>query len=49
MPFGKSNSVLKEEPFDQNQNSKVLKNIFKGNVFGFVQADIEVPDELYDK
>lgn len=49
MPFGKNNSVLKEEPFDQNQNSKVLKDVFKGNVFGFVQVDIEVPDELYDK
>ena len=49
MPFGKNNSVLKEEPFDENQNSKVLKDVFKGNVFGFVQVDIEVPDEFYDK
>ena len=37
------------KPFDQKRIAKFSKDVLKGNVFGFAQVDIEVPDELYDK
>ena len=30
------------------KTAKVSKDVLKGKVFGFVQVDIEVPDELHD-
>ena len=37
------------KPFDQKRIAKFSRDVLKGNVFGFAQVDIEVPDELYDK
>ena len=40
---------MNENSFDQKQILKFSRDILKGKVFLFVQVDIEVPDELYDK
>ena len=40
---------VNKKPFDQKRIAKFSKNVLKENVFGFAQADIEVPDKLYDK
>lgn len=39
---------MDEKPFDQKGNEKFSKDVLKRKVFRFVQADIEVPDKLYD-
>ena len=49
MPCGKDTSVVNKKPFDQKQSAKFSKDVLKGKVFGSVQVDIEVPDELNDK
>ena len=49
IPCGEDTLLLNKEPFDQKQIAKFSKNVLKGKGFGFVQVDIEVPDELYDK
>ena len=49
MPCGKDTLVVNKKPFDQKRIAKFSKDVLKGNVFGFAQVDIEVPDELYDK
>ena len=49
MPCGKDTLGLNNKPFDQKQIGQFSKDVLKGNVFGFVQVDIEVPDEFYDK
>ena len=49
MPCGKETLTVNRKPYDQKQIAKFSKDAFKGNVFGFVQVDIEVPDELYGK
>ena len=49
MPCGKETLVVNKMPFDQKRIAKFSKYGLKGNVFGFAQVDIEVPDELYDK
>ena len=41
--------VVNKKPFDQKRIAEFSKESLKGNFFGFVQVDIEVPDELYDK
>ena len=40
---------VNEKPFHQKGIAKFSKKVLKGKFFGFVQVDIEVPDELYDK
>ena len=49
VPCGKDTLVVKKKLYDQKRNAKFSENVLKGNVFGFAQVDIEVPDELYDK
>ena len=49
MPCGKETLIVNKMPFDQKRIAKFSKDVLKGNVFGFAQVDIEVPDELYDK
>ena len=49
MPCGKDTLVVNKKPFEQKRITKFSKDILKGNVFGFLQVDIEVPDELYDR
>ena len=49
MHCGKDTLVVKNKPFDQKRIAKFSKDVSKGKVFGFVQDDIEVPDEVYDK
>ena len=49
MPCGKETLTVNRKPYDQKQIAKFSKDAFNGNVFGFVQVDIEVPDELYGK
>ena len=48
MPCGKDTLVVNEKPFDQKRIAKFSKEVLKRKVLGFVQVDIEVPDELYD-
>ena len=49
MPCGQDTPILSKKPFDQKRTTKSSRNVLKGKVFGFVQVDIEVPDEIYDK
>ena len=49
MRCGKDTLVVNKKPFDQKRIAKFSKDVLKGNIFGFAQVDIEVPDELYDK
>ena len=49
MPCGKGTLVVNKKPYDQKHIAKFSRDVLKGNVFGFVRVDIEVPDELYDK
>ena len=49
MPCGKDTLVVKKKPYDQKRIAKFSRDVLKGKVFGFAQADIEVPDELYEK
>ena len=49
MPCGKDTPDVKKKPYDQKRIAKFSEDVLKGNVFGFAQADIEVPGELYDK
>ena len=49
MRCGKDMLVVNKKPFDQKRIAKFSKDVLKGNIFGFAQVDIEVPDELYDK
>ena len=49
MPCGKDTLIVNKKPFHQKRIAKFSRDILKGKVFGFSQADIEVPDELYDK
>ena len=48
MPCGKETLVVNKKPFDQKRITKFSRHVLKGKVFGFVQVDIEVPDEVYD-
>ena len=47
MPRGKDMLVVNEKPFDQKRIAKCLKDVLKGNVFRFVQVDIELFNKLY--
>ena len=49
MPCGKDKLVVNKKPYDQKRIAKFSMDVLKGNIFGFAQVDIEVPDELYDK
>ena len=49
MLCGKDTLVVNKKPFDQIRTAKFSKDIVKRKVFRFLQVDIEVPDELYDK
>ena len=49
MPCGKDTLVVNQKPFDQRRIAKFSKDVLKGEVFGFTQVDIEVPDKLCDK
>ena len=49
MPCGKDTLAVNKKPFKQKEIGKFSKGVLKGNVFGFAQVDIEVPDDLYDK
>ena len=49
IPCGKDTRVVKKKPYDQKLIENFSRNVLKGKVFGFVQVDIEVPEELYDK
>ena len=49
MPCGKETLVVNSKPFHQNRIAKFSKNVSEEKVFGFVQVQIEVPDEFYDK
>ena len=49
MPCGKDMLDVNKNLFDQKQIAKFSKDVLKGKVFGFVQVDIEVPNELYDQ
>ena len=44
MPCGKDTLVVNKKPFDRKRIAKFSKDVLKGNVFGFTQADFEVPD-----
>ena len=49
MLCGKDRLLVNKKPFDQKRIVKFSKGVLKQKVFGFVQVDIEVSDELYDK
>ena len=49
MLCGKGRLLVNKKPFDQKRIVKFSKGVLKQKVFGFVQVDIEVSDELYDK
>ena len=41
--------VVNKKPYDQKRIAKFSRDVLKRKVFGFVQVDIEVSDELCDK
>ena len=49
MPCVKDTLFVNKNLFGQKRIAKFSRNVLKGKVLGFAQADIEVPDELYDK
>ena len=49
MPYGKDTLVVNKKLFDQKRIVKFSKDVLKGNVLGFAQVDIEVPEQLYHK
>ena len=49
MPCGKDTLVVNKKPFEQKRIVTFSRGVLRGKVFGFVQVDIEVPDDLYDK
>ena len=49
MPCGKDTLVVNKKLFDQKRITKFSKDVVKLEVYGFVQVDIEVPNDLYDK
>ena len=49
MPCGKDTLVVNKNAYDQKRIATFSRDVLKGNIFGFVQVDIEVPDEFYDK
>ena len=46
MPCGKDTVIVNHKPFHQKRIAKSSKDVLKEKGFGFVQVDIEVPDEL---
>ena len=47
--LGKDTLVVNEKQFNQKWIKKFSKHVLRGKVFGFVQVDIDVHEELYDK
>ena len=47
--LGKDTLVVNEKQFNQKWIKKFSKHVLKGKVFEFVQVDIDVHEELYDK
>ena len=48
IPFSKDMLIVNKKLFDQERIAK-FSIVLKGNVFGFAQVEIEVPDEFYEK
>ena len=48
MLCGKDTLVVNKKPFELKRIVKLSRSVLRRKVFGFVQVDIEVPDELYD-
>ena len=49
MRCGGETLAVNRKPYDQKRIAKFSKDLLKGKVFGFMQVDIEVTDELYGK
>ena len=49
MPCGKDTLVVNKKPFEQKRFVKFSRSVLRGKVFGFVQVDNEVPEDLYGK
>ena len=49
IPCDKDTLVVSKKPFDQKRIAKFSRDVLKGEVFGFAQVDIDLPDKLYDK
>lgn len=49
MPCRKDTLVVKETPFDQKRIAKCSTDVLEQKVFEVAHADIELPDELYNK
>ena len=49
IPCSKDTLTVNKKLLDQKRIAKFSRDVLKGNVFGFAQVDIEVPDELYEK
>lgn len=49
MSCGKDVMVVNKKSFDKKQISNFSRYVLKGEVFGFAQGNIEVPNEIYQK
>ena len=49
MPCGRDTLAVSKTPFEQKRIVKFSRAVLRGKVFGLVQVDIEVPNDLYDK
>ena len=49
MPCGKEEYVGVENPKDSKTIEKICKHVINGDLFGFFQVDIHVPEELMEK
>ena len=49
MSCGKDTLIVNKRSLYQKRIANYSRDVLKGKVLGFAQADIEVPDEIYDK
>ena len=49
MPCGKEKLIKVTKPGDKRNINRLNKKVLKETLFGFVQVDIEVPDDLYNQ
>jgi hypothetical protein len=49
MPCGKEKLIKVSEPTSRDEIDNLTKSVLDNSLFGFVQVDIEVPKNLYDK
>ena len=49
MPCGKEEYVEVKNPKDQDTINKICEDVINGDLFGFFQVDIHVPEELKEK